>query len=496
MMDATSALRSPFYTLEDAKISFNIFCCFCGIGSLSMPSNYARAGPIYATIALLLMAFVNIYATIALSKVIYAAPPSVKTFTDVGAWVFGTTGRYTVMISQLLVCLLLPCAFLVLGSTLLDVLFPDSFSQIFWMTFMAVTVIPVCMIPTLKEASSVALVGCLGTIIADVVGVSILEWEMRGHPSIPKPDVSLHQVLTAFGNLALAYGAAVVIPDLQRQHSQPERMPRIIMVSMGLGTVFFLAIAIAGYAAGGCQLSGNLLFSAVNTSDPYATSALGFIPNRGAVIMAYMFMHVHIVIAFSTITMPAFFMAERFLLGMHKDQPVIDQEQGVEMREKLSSVAGASPVILDIECNYNAASDSLQDAVKYEDEFAEYRGKINMLRYMFLRLSILALLVVASVFLRDNFLDLVDFTGASAVTASSLVLPLLFYLKVFWNKLPMYERIGSMVIIVVCSILGVYVMIYAGKNLFNLDSGTATFPYCSEEYQLDPYYVRNSTTSD
>ncbi|EGZ05456.1 hypothetical protein PHYSODRAFT_533598 [Phytophthora sojae] len=346
---------------------------------------------------------------------------------------------------------------------LLDVLFPDAFSQIFWMIFMAVTVIPVCMIPTLKEASSVALVGCLGTLIADIVGVSILEWEMRGHPSIPTPDTSLHQVLTAFGNLALAYGAAVVIPDLQRQHSQPERMPRIITVSMGVGTVFFLAIAIAGYAAGGCQLSGNLLFSAVNTSDPYATSALGFIPNRGAVIMAYLFMHVHIVIAFSTIVMPAFFMAERFLLGMHKDKPSMDQEQGV--------------------------------VVKYEDEFAEYRGKLNMLRYIVLRLCILALLVVASIFLRDKFLDLVDFTGASAVTAGSLVLPLMFYLKIFWNKLPMYERAGSMLIIVVCTVLGVYVMIYAGKNLFNPDSSSATFPYCSEEFQSEPYYVRNSTSS-
>ncbi|KAL3657669.1 hypothetical protein V7S43_017471 [Phytophthora oleae] len=480
------ARRSPSFTLEDAKISFNIFCCFCGIGSLSMPSNYARAGPIYATIALLLMAFVNIYATIALSKVIYAAPPSVKTFTDVGAWVFGAPGRYAVMISQLLVCLLLPCAFLVLGSTLLDVLFPDSFSQIFWMIFMAVTVIPVCMIPTLKEASSVALVGCLGTIIADIIGVSILEWEMRGHPSIPEPDVSLHQVLTTFGNLALAFAAAVVVPDLQRQHSRPERMPRIITLSLGFGTVFFLAVAIAGYAAGGCQLSGNLLFSAVNTSDPSATSALGFIPNRGAVIMAYLFMHVHIVIAFSTIVMPAFFMAERFILGMHKGQPETGTEQGIELREKISS---------EIEGNYSFVSDNIHMVGNYEDEFAKYQGKLNTMRYVLLRLFILALLVVVSIFLRDNFLDLVDFTGASAVTTSNLVLPLMFYLKIFWNKLPMHERIGSMVIIVVCTVLGVYVMIYAGKNLFNPDSDTATFPYCAEEYQSDPYYVRNSTAS-
>ncbi|KAE8980899.1 hypothetical protein PR002_g23978 [Phytophthora rubi] len=461
-----------------------------------MPSNYARAGPVYATIALLLMAFVNIYATIALSKVILAAPPSVKTFTDVGAWVFGPAGRYAVMISQLLVCLLLPCAFLVLGSTLLDVLFPDSFSQIFWMVFMAVTVVPVCMIPTLKEASSVALAGCLGTLVADIIGVSILEWEMRGHPSIPKPDISLHQVLTAFGNLALAFAGAVVIPDLQRQHSQPERMPRIITVSLGIGTVFFLAVAIVGYAAGGCQLSGNLLFSAVNTSDPYATSALGFIPNRGAVIMAYLFMHMHIVIAFSTIVMPAFFMAERFILGMHKDKPTIDQEHGVEIRTKLSSIAAASPMAPDVEYNYVASRDSgLQVVVNYEDESAEYRGKLNMVRYMGLRICIMAVLVVAAIFLRDHFLDLVDFTGASAVTAGSLVLPLMFYLKIFWNKLPMYERVGSMLIIVVSTVLGVYVMIYAGKNLFNPDSDSVTFPYCSEEFQSEPYYVRNSTSS-
>ncbi|KAH7480021.1 uncharacterized protein KRP23_6804 [Phytophthora ramorum] len=45
------------------------------------------------------------------------------------------------------------------------------------------------------------------------------------------------------------------------------------------------------------------------------------------------------------------------------------------------------------------------------------------------------------------------------------------------------------------TVVGCYVMIYAGKNLFNPDSDSATFPYCSEEYQSEPYYVRNATTS-
>ncbi|KUF81037.1 hypothetical protein AM587_10000574 [Phytophthora nicotianae] len=123
------------------------------------------------------------------------------------------------------VCVLVPIAFLILGFTLLDVLFPDAFSQTFWIIFMVLMVTPICLIPTLKESAGIAFAGCMGTGIADVIAVSILQYNMRGHPSIPKPDVSVLQVITCLGNLALAYGAAIVIPDLQREHSQRQRTP-------------------------------------------------------------------------------------------------------------------------------------------------------------------------------------------------------------------------------------------------------------------------------
>ncbi|KAG1695031.1 hypothetical protein DVH05_020961 [Phytophthora capsici] len=494
---------AAFFTLEDAKISFSIICCICGIGTLAMPSNFARAGPVYGTIAMLFMAFANIYATVALSRVILVAPPSVKTFGDVGGWVLGAPGRYAVMISQLLVCLLLPCAFLVLGSTLLDVLFPDAFSQIFWIIFMAITAVPACLIPTLKAAATVAFIGCMGTIIADVVGVSVLEWEMRGHPAAPSPDISLHQVLTAFGNLSLAYGVAVLIPDLQRQHSQPKRMPRVIVVSLGIGSAFFLAVAIAGYVAGGCQLSANLLFSIVNIADPSAPSALGFVPDHGAVIMAYLFMHLHVVIVLSTVLQPPFYMAERLILGMHKDAVAIQAEDNdgwEEIRDKMST-NDPSVNARDLENNADSDTETLSNSAKREQEekehddaqLSDYSGSANVFRYVTLRLVIMAILVGAAIGFRDHFLDLVDFTGASAITVCCLVLPLIFYLKVFWRDLPMYERVVAAVVIVVCTVVGCYVMIYAGKNLFSPDSDSATFPYCSEEFQSEPYYVRNPT---
>ncbi|KAG6614940.1 Amino Acid/Auxin Permease (AAAP) Family [Phytophthora cinnamomi] len=202
---ATSTTRSTaIFTFEDAKAAFNIFCCVCGIGSLGMPSNYARAGWTFATIALLFMAFANIYASVVLSKVLLVAPDSVKTYGDLGEWVAGKWGRPLVVISQMGVCLLLPCAFLVLGGSLLDVLFPDCFSQSMWIVFMALMVVPVALIPTMKESAGMAVAGCLGTIVADIIGISILIYEERGHPSPPTADVTLHQVITTFGNLSLA----------------------------------------------------------------------------------------------------------------------------------------------------------------------------------------------------------------------------------------------------------------------------------------------------
>ncbi|ETI43057.1 hypothetical protein F443_11910 [Phytophthora nicotianae P1569] len=153
------------------------------------------------------------------------------------------------------VCVLVPIAFLILGFTLLDVLFPDAFSQTFWIIFMVLMVTPICLIPTLKESAGIAFAGCMGTGIADVIAVSILQYNIRGHPSIPKPDVSVLQVLTCLGNLALAYGAAIVIPDLQREHSQRQRTP----------------------------ISGNILYSIVDNANPMGEAPLGFSPNHGAV---------------------------------------------------------------------------------------------------------------------------------------------------------------------------------------------------------------------
>ncbi|KAF1313479.1 Amino acid/auxin permease, partial [Globisporangium splendens] len=497
---SSSRKSSAFFTVEDAKASFSLLCGVCGIGTLGMPANFARAGPYLATVALVLMASANIYSSVTLSRVLLMAPRRVRNYTDLGEWVMGNTGRYLVVCSQILVCLLVPCAFLVLGSMLFETLFPGAFSQTYWIVFMAVAVFPVALVPTMKEGAGVMFAGCMGTIIADIVGIAIIMHGMSGHPSPPSPDFSLHQVVTAFGNLSLAYGAAIVMPDVQREHSEPHRMPRVVFVTLSIVTCFFLTLAALGYSAAGCQISGNLLFSIAGSGSTGMTS-LGFIADRGAVIMAYLFMQLHLAVAFATLLHPAFFVFERLLLGMHKKQEMeaFEPELDIENLEKQSYVSQTTPSLRSGEQTLDGEIVEIDSAKHDENMLVEYKGARNVVRYIVLRAVMIALLATLAVVLRDHFLDLADFIGASAVTLSCLILPLVFYMKLCWKKIPLYERAIALVIILLCSVCGLYVMYYTGKSLFGattaVTADTPVFGFCPVEHQFKPYYVKNVTST-
>ncbi|RLN86811.1 hypothetical protein BBJ28_00008086 [Nothophytophthora sp. Chile5] len=479
--------KKPFYTMEDAKTSFNLFCCIYGIGTLGMPGNFSRAGPALAVIAMAFMAFANIYASVVMSKVMLLAPPSVKTFGDLGEWSLGKWGRWISVVSQMGSCLIIPCVFLVLGGTLLNDLFPNAFSDTVWIIFMALMVLPVCLIPTLKEGAGAAFAGCVGTVTADIIGVSVVMYGMRGHPTVPSPDLSFSQVANCFGNLSLAYGAGIVIPDLQRQHSDPTRMPRVVCCTVSFISCLFLILASTAYSAVGCQITGNLLY----TIYPDATtglSSLGFEPSWGAVVLAYLFMQLHITIAFSVLLNPAFYISERLVLGMHKKK-ALDVESGV------SYVESSTPAELVVKESVRSSKMSYVSVADAEREFKddaeaeadEYRG-MNALKYVAMRIVIIVILVIVSILLKNHFSDLSDFAGASCITVNCILLPIIFYLKKCWERVPMWEKIPAIIVLVICFVLGCYVTYTTGKSLFTPTSSDIDFPYCSAEYENTVYY--------
>ncbi|KAG7391055.1 hypothetical protein PHYBOEH_006804 [Phytophthora boehmeriae] len=481
-----------FFTVEDAKAAFNLFCCVYGIGTLGMPGNFSRAGPFIAVIAMIFMAFANVYGSVAICRVMLLAPSSVRTYGDMGEWAMGKPGRYLSVISQMANCLLIPCVFLVLGGTLLDGLFPGAFSASTWIILMALSCVPVCLVPTLKEGAGAAFAGCMGTIITDVIGVGVVMHGMRGHPSIPKPDLAFKQVAGAFGNLALAYGAGIVIPSLQRQHSDPKRMPRVVGITMTFISVLFLILASTAYSAVGCQISGNLLYAIYPDVDTGLTT-LGFRADWGMVVLAYLFMQLHITIAFSVILNPAFYIAERIVLGMHKT-PDDDIENNLLTYADASTpdIAERSEKQSHTRTSKRRSFISVADSENVhlddpEAEAAEYRG-VNAIKYVILRLAIITGLIIASVILKDHFHDLADFTGASCITVNSIILPIVFLLKKKWHALPIWEKAPALTVVVVCFCLGCYVTYTSGKNLFAPSDDDTAFPFCAPEFEDTVYY--------
>ncbi|RLN53532.1 hypothetical protein BBJ29_002242 [Phytophthora kernoviae] len=480
---------SKFFTTEDLKIAFNIFCCVYGIGTLGMPGNFSRAGPVLAVIGMAFMAFANIYASVAICRVMLLAPESVRTYSDLGEWCMGKWGRWMTVVSQMASCLLVPCVFLVLGGTLLDGLFPDAFSTTYWICFMALMCLPVCLIPTLKEGAGAAFAGCAGTIIADAIGVAVVMHGMRGHPSIPAPKLEFEQVAGMFGNLALAYNAGIVIPALQRQHSDPTRMPRIVFVTMGFISCLFLVLASTAYSSVGCQITGNLLYSIY--PDAAGLTTLGFSSDWGAVVMAYFFMQLHITIAFSVLLNPAFYLAERMVLKMHQKKEN-DVENALGATSYIAATTPGKESVNDDRRSSKMSYISNADAENpnygdFEAEAAEYQGA-NAIKYVILRIAIVAMLVVLSIIFKDHFSDLVDFVGASCVTLISIVLPVVFLLKKLWHSIPMYEKIPALCVVVVCSLLGCYVTYTSGKALFAPSDDDTPFPYCGGEDEDVVYY--------
>ncbi|RMX66990.1 hypothetical protein DD238_001637 [Peronospora effusa] len=473
-----------FFTIEDFKIAFNFFCTVYGIGTLGLPSNFARSGATLATIALVFMGFANVCSCVALSRVMLAAPKNVKTYGDVGEWCCGQIGRYVVLFVQFGVCGLVPCAFLVLGGILLDGISPDAFDQQYWSIIMAAMLLPVILTPTLKEGAAGAFAGCLGTVLADVIALGVL---IKGigsdHPSVISPDFDLGHVASSFGNLALAFSATVMVPALQREHSEPERIPRVIATTMIFTTCLFLIIGTTSYSFVGCQMPGNLLFAIGGTE-------LNLNANRGVVVLAYMFMQLHITIAMSVILNPVLYIAERGILGMHK-RPVLPAGSGessvfeiIDTPLKDHSIAivdnmGQS-VMPSTDAEYLLSQKALLD--EYHNS-----GSVVIAKYVTLRIIVVVVLLIIAIIFKDHFVDFTDFVGAWAVSMACIVLPIFFYLKVFWHQTPWYEKVLGTFIILICAALGGYVTYTTGKNLFLNIVSDKTFQYCPSGYDLVVY---------
>lgn len=533
--------------MDDVRATFNITCCVLGIGSLSMARASASASPPIALAGLILMTVVSIYATLALSKCMLASPRNVVTYSDLGEHLFGHTGRMAVLLSQIANCLMVPIAFLVLGGgQLLPQIFASwNLDANFWIPIMALSLLPVVLIRSLKEGAWVALIGAAGAFFGDLIAlVDALKYTPE-RPMTVNLDTHLKfaNVVKVFGSFSLAFGAAVVIPSIQRDHANPASMTKPIVLSLSVVAVCYAGIGGLGYFVYGCEAPANLL-SAMNNKELEALANVMFL--------------IHIMIGFAVLLHPALFLFERKILGFHGvPQALVHSNVEAQLRQDnakeasagagagLSHITGStSVVLLNIktpnvirEENEEDDEDAFEEMCSEEplgkqrsyspvmsinrrrphsagvvgsllldtpgkrmsrcgSDFELYQPyglastplpwvtttttdeattsviPPNMnsnhhdvwtikerLQSYGLRTTVVLIQTFIAMCLQSVFDDLADFCGATCIVIGCVILPVLFYYRMFRDKLGRVERAWCWFIIGMSAVLGVYTSI-------------------------------------
>ncbi|RHY17493.1 hypothetical protein DYB32_010511 [Aphanomyces invadans] len=441
---------------QDLIVIVHLAACVCGVGSLSMPYIFAQAGPTYSTVAFILNCFFNTYATVALSHCFLKLRhlPHIHTYTDLAVHLWGQKGAYTVQATQLASCILLPVAFLVLGgTTLLPAIF-DGFldlSTTVWIILMAAALLPIIYIRVLHEAYIVLITGSSATIIGDVIA-TIDAYVAHGDELFePTANITATHVFDTFGSFALAYGAAVVVPQLQHHHPQPERMPTALVYGMLLISGFYVTLGALGYAHFGCASPSNLLL------------AMSHLTQRRRA--AYIAMQMHITIAFAVVVNPFFVTVEKTLFPQSaaKYDDADDQEQFNQIETPKEEIDASEPA-----------------AAKYSE---------TTRRYIF-RTLVVAGQCFLAMLTQSSFSDVADLVGASVMNFCSVVLPLMLYYNLFKGEMSRPHKILCWIVIVVSMVLGIYSTIQAivriVKNASQYTLFASTPPSKRTEYAYCP----------
>lgn len=424
---------------HDIQASFNIVCTLLGIGSLGMAYTFAQAGPIFGSIGLTLTCLTNVYATVALSRCFLKAPSHILTFSDLGLHVAGKWGRIAVQFGQFGTSLSLPIAFLILGgSLLLPGIFPNvPLAPWHWIILMAVFLLPVSLIKSLKEAYIVMILGAATAIVTDAVAM-VDTGLTKPWDNFTPTFVEAKNIFPVFGTYAISYGAALIVPTIQREHPNPSKMPLITVVSLTFITVIYFLIAAIGYGQFGCNASENLLITMTDS---------------GWKTFAYLCMQIHVMIAFAVLLNPSVFYFERVLFNLHQVPALPEKESPAPYRKVDSQISiGGRSVITDV-------------AVGTEEDFQIEYTRSQKLQSIFLRTAVVMVQTFIAILGQSSFGDVVDFIGALTVTMCSILMPIFLYLKMFYKTMGLSEKVLCFSILILCTALGLYTSINRLQNV-------------------------------
>ena len=158
-----------------------------GLGTLTLPANFARLGWAVAVPVILLCAAGMVYSGVMFGRLAKALPSS-QAFDDIGSAAYGANGRRLVYATVYLTILFEPVIFhLTCMESLQQMLYSAKVSQLAAGAIVAIIMFPLGLVQGIEEVSAIALLGTIGMLGA--VGTAIYKLWILNPISISPTEV-------------------------------------------------------------------------------------------------------------------------------------------------------------------------------------------------------------------------------------------------------------------------------------------------------------------
>lgn len=381
---------------------FNSTNVLIGVGLLSLPMGIKYAGWICGMIFLALSALVTAYTARLLAKCM-DVDAGLITFADLALVSYGPKARAWVSVLFTMELVAACVALVVLFADTLDLLLP-GYGVNQWKILCAIILLPLQFLPMqmLSFTSVIGIVSCF-SIVAILFIDGFTKPNTPGSLREPAPTYLFpNNWLTlplSFGLLMSPWGGHSVFPNIYRDMRHPYKFPKAIKVTFTFTYFLDCATAVAG-----------LLMFGDNVRDEITANIF---EQKG--YPQFLSIALCIFIAIIPLT-------------------------------KLP--LNARPIVSTIEHFCGLKDTSISDTPSLTGLSSASRGILKIV----VRLLVIVIIVcVAVVF--PAFDSIMAFMGSSLCFSICVILPLLFYLKIFGKEISMRERVLDWFLIVVCSIL-------------------------------------------
>lgn len=381
---------------------FNSTNVLIGVGLLSLPMGIKYAGWICGMVFLALSALVTAYTARLLAKCM-DVDAGLITFADLALVSYGPRARAWVSVLFTLELVAACVALVVLFGDTLDLLLP-GYGVTQWKILCAVILMPLQFLPMqmLSFTSVIGIVSCF-SIVSIVFIDGFIKPDFPGSLRTPAPTYLFpNNWLTlplSFGLLMSPWGGHSVFPNIYRDMRHPYKFPKAVKVTFTFTYALDCATAVAG-----------LLMFGDNVRDEITSNIF---QEKG--YPQFLSIALCVFIAIIPLT-------------------------------KLP--LNARPIVSTIEHFCGLKDTSISDSPSLTGLSSATRGILKIA----VRVVVIIIIVcVAIVF--PAFDSIMAFMGSSLCFTICVILPLLFYLKIFGKEISMRERMLDWFLIVVCSIL-------------------------------------------